>query len=262
MAMLASMEVPTYTLPPNDEAARKVFEEALMVAKSGSRPVCLLAPPKTFSGAKAVAPIVSGASQPTREAAIEVVLSQVCPGDAIVSTTGYTSRELYEIREKLGHGHEKDFLTVGSMGHALAIAQGVAAAQPQRTVWCLDGDGAALMHLGTQTVSASLGLANLKHVLLNNAVHDSVGGQRTSASQGNQPHDFSAIAKAVGYATVTSTKTAEELKAALTAATAAGATGPAFIEATLSLGTRDDLGRPKTSTADAKTAFMAHLGAK
>jgi phosphonopyruvate decarboxylase len=75
---------------------------------------------------------------------------QVCPGDAIVSTTGYTSRELYEIREKLGHGHEKDFLTVGSMGHALAIAQGVAAAQPQRTVWCLDGDGAALMHLGTQ----------------------------------------------------------------------------------------------------------------
>ena len=57
MAMLASMEVPTYTLPPNDEAARKVFEEALMVAKSGSRPVCLLAPPKTFSGAKAVAPI-------------------------------------------------------------------------------------------------------------------------------------------------------------------------------------------------------------
>ena len=262
MAMLASMEVPTYTLPPNDEAARKVFEEALMVAKSGSRPVCLLAPPKTFSGTKAVAPIVSGASQPTREAAIEVVLSQVCPGDAIVSTTGYTSRELYEIREKLGHGHEKDFLTVGSMGHALAIAQGVAAAQPQRTVWCLDGDGAALMHLGTQTVSASLGLANLKHVLLNNAVHDSVGGQRTSASQGNQPHDFSAIAKAVGYATVTSTKTAEELKAALTAATAAGATGPAFIEATLSLGTRDDLGRPKTSTADAKTAFMAHLKAK
>ena len=79
MAMLASMEVPTYTLPPNDEAARKVFEEALMVAKSGSRPVCLLAPPKTFSGTKAVAPIVSGASQPTREAASEGVLSQVCP---------------------------------------------------------------------------------------------------------------------------------------------------------------------------------------
>ena len=135
-------------------------------------------------------------------------------------------------------------------------------AQPQRTVWCLDGDGAALMHLGTQTVSASLGLANLKHVLLNNAVHDSVGGQPTSVSQGTQSHDFGAIAKAVGYASVMSAKTATELKAALGTATAGGATGPSFIEVSLSLGTREDLGRPKTSTADAKAAFMAHLAAK
>ena len=134
-----------------------------------------------------------------------------------------------------------------------------AAAQPQRTVWCLDGDGAALMHLGTQTVSASLGLTNLKHVLLNNAVHDSVGGQPTSVSQGTQPHDFGVIAKAVGYASVTSAKTAKELKKALTAS---GAVGPTFIEVSISLGTRDDLGRPKTTTAEAKAAFMAHLAAK
>ena len=230
-----------------------------MVAKTGSRPVAILAQPKTFSGTKAVASIDKAATAPTREAAIEIVLSAVAPGDAIVSTTGYTSRELYEMRDKLGDGHQKDFLTVGSMGHALAIAQGVAAAQPERTVWCLDGDGAALMHLGTQTVSASLGLANLKHVLLNNSVHDSVGGQPTSVSQGTQRHDFGAVAKAVGYASVTSARTAVELKAALASATKAGATGPAFIEASLSLGTRDDLGRPKTSTADAKAAFMGHL---
>jgi len=123
LAMLKSMEIPAYTLPADDAAAKKVFADALLVAKSGSRPVCLLAPPKTFSGTKAVAPIDASAAAPTREAAIEVVLSAVGAGDAIVSTTGYTSRELYEIREKLGHGHEKDFLTVGSMGHALAIAQ-------------------------------------------------------------------------------------------------------------------------------------------
>ena len=149
---------------------------------------------------------------------------------------------------------------MGSMGHALAIAQGVAAAQPHRTVWCLDGDGAALMHLGTQTVSASLGLANLKHVLLNNAVHDSVGGQPTAVSQGTQPHDFGAIAKAVGYASVKVAKTAHELAEAIAATKAGGASGPSFIEVALSLGTRDDLGRPKTSTADAKAAFMKHLG--
>ena len=104
-----------------------------------------------------------------------------------------------------------------------------------------------------------LGLSNLKHVLLNNSVHDSVGGQLTSASQGTQRHDFGAVAKAVGYASVTSARTAKELKAALASATKGGATGPAFIEASLSLGTRDDLGRPKTSTADAKAAFMGHL---
>ena len=145
------------------------------------------------------------------------------------------------------------------MGHAIAIAQGIALAQPRRAVWCVDGDGAALMHLGSLAASAALGLANLRHIILDNAVHDSVGGQLTAASQGTQPHDFGAVAKAVGYASVTSARTAKELKAALASATKGGATGPAFIEASLSLGTRDDLGRPKTSTADAKAAFMGHL---
>jgi phosphonopyruvate decarboxylase len=260
LAMLASMEIPAYTLPADNEQAKKVFADALAVAKSGSRPVALLAPPKTFSGTKAVASTVVGATAPTREEAIGVVLEAVAPGDAIVSTTGYTSRELYELREKLGHGHEKDFLTVGSMGHALAIAQGIAAAQPKRTVWCLDGDGAALMHLGTQTVSAALGLSNLRHVLLNNSVHDSVGGQPTSVSQGKQSHDFVAIARAVGYSSVASASTAAELSEALQFK-GASAPGPAFVEANLSLGTRDDLGRPKKSTNDAKAAFMGHLAA-
>lgn len=142
----------------------------------------------------------------------------------------------------------------------ISCVQGVAAAQPQRTVWCLDGDGAALMHLGTQTVSAALGLTNLKHVLLNNAVHDSVGGQPTSASQGAEPHvhTFSAVAKAVGYTSVVTAKTAEELQTALLNARA-NTLGPVFIEAMLSLGTRKDLGRPKTSTSDSKASFMGHL---
>ena len=135
--MLASMEVETYVLPTDDAAAYEVLREALAAALAGSCPVALLAAPKTFAGEKKV--VVGGSASETsgaavgvtREQAIEAVLRAVAPGDALVSTTGYASRELYELRETRGEGHDTDFLCVGCMGHALAIAQGIALAQPE-----------------------------------------------------------------------------------------------------------------------------------
>lgn len=98
-----------------------------------------------------------------------------------VSTTGKASRELFEIREQNGQGHRYDLLTVGSMGHSSSIALGIAVNKPDRKVWCIDGDGAVLMHMGAMAVIAQAGPENLIHIAINNGAHESVGGMPTEA---------------------------------------------------------------------------------
>ncbi len=122
-------------------------------------------------------------------------LRRLPPSAVIVSTTGKASRELFEIRASLGHPPGADFLTVGSMGHASHIALGVARAQPKKQVYCLDGDGALLMHMGALATIGSVGPTNFKHLLINNGAHESVGSQPTAGFD----VDFPAIAKACGY---------------------------------------------------------------
>ena len=118
-----------------------------------------------------------------RETAIQTVASSLEPDSVIVSTTGMISRELFEYRESVNQGHERDFLTVGSMGHASQIALGIALRQADRKVYCFDGDGAVLMHMGSLAVIGSLHPANYVHVVFNNGAHDSVGGQPTVGLQ-------------------------------------------------------------------------------
>ncbi len=131
----------------------------------------------------------------TREEAIEIMIKEGGRKDIFVSKTGKASRELYEIREKIKEGHEKDFLTVGSMGHASMIALGIAMEKKERTVWCLDGDGAALMHLGSMAVAAAQRCTNLIHVVLNNKAHETVGGMPVNHGS----LDFKKIGEAAGY---------------------------------------------------------------
>ena len=147
------------------------------------------------------------------------------------------------------------------MGHALSIAQGIALAQPDRTVWCLDGDGASIMHLGnlatTGALSSSYGqLSNLRHVILNNRVHDSVGAQPTAATYDGAV-DFPALANATGYAAAGTAPTAADIGPALEEMNSK--VGPKLLEIQLKLGTRSDLGRPKTSTLDAAVALKSFL---
>lgn len=264
-AMLEAMGVPCLVLPTDDASAAATMERAVSLAKERLQPVAVLVPPKTFAGAKHVAPMPNADEmRPTREQALSAIVEAVGANDVVVSTTGYTSRELFELRKIRGQPHHTDFLTVGSMGHSIAIAQGIARAQPQRTVWCLDGDGAALMHLGS--LASSQGLPNLRHVVLNNRVHDSVGGQPTAASQqgsdgsgaGATAFDYTAIAAAAGYETYGAVATAEGLAAALTRMGSSDYTA-AFLEVQLALGTREDLGRPTISTHECKDAFMTFL---
>lgn len=170
--------------------------------------------------------------------------------DCVVSTTGKASRELYEIREQDGGKHQNDFLTVGSMGHSSSIALGIALQRPERKVWCIDGDGAALMHMGALAVIGSIRPANLVHVVVNNAAHESVGGYPTVADQ----VDLTAIARACGYPQVCAVRSLQELDSALDHAKSGE--GPFFIEIKCAQGSRADLGRPATTPQENKVAFM------
>ena len=115
----------------------------------------------------------------SREEAIQSVAAAIGERDVIVSTTGMISRELFEYRTQMSQGHERDFLTVGSMGHASQIALGIALEKTDRRVWCFDGDGACIMHMGGMAIVASKNPRNYVHVVFNNGAHDSVGGQPT-----------------------------------------------------------------------------------
>lgn len=173
--------------------------------------------------------------------------------DPIVSTTGKASRELFEIREADGKSHKYDFLTVGSMGHSSSIALGIAVNRPEKKIWCIDGDGAVLMHMGAMAVIGANHPANLVHVVINNGAHETVGGMPTVAGQ----IDLPAIAKACGYGYAVSVEDFEGLDRELAAAKARNEL--TMIEVKCSIGAREDLGRPTTSAAENKKAFMEYL---
>lgn len=188
----------------------------------------------------------------SREEAIQEVASAIGPKDIIVSTTGMISRELFEARTAWNQGHERDFLTVGSMGHASQIALGIALQKQDRNVWCFDGDGATIMHMGSLAIVASKKPANYIHVVFNNGAHDSVGGQPTVGLK----IDLTAVAKAVGYSDTFCVSTKEELLSILKSPFKSG---PVLLEIKVKKGNRKDLGRPTTTPVENKNALMEFL---
>ena len=189
----------------------------------------------------------------SREEAIQTVAAALGEKDCIVSTTGMISRELFEYRAAMNQGHERDFLTVGSMGHASQIALGIALAQPERRVWCFDGDGAAIMHMGSMAIVANKAPKNYVHVVFNNGAHDSVGGQPTVGLK----IDLPAVAKAVGYKATYSVDSKAELENVL--AKVNSFASPALLEIKVKKGNRKDLGRPTTTPIQNKEALMQFL---
>ncbi|MCR4792609.1 MAG: phosphonopyruvate decarboxylase [Lachnospiraceae bacterium] len=188
----------------------------------------------------------------SREAAIEEIVKH--SGDSpVISTTGKTSRELFEIRERMGMSHESDFLTVGSMGHASSIALSIAVQKPSKRIWCIDGDGAALMHMGAMAVIGSLAPDNLIHNVINNGAHESVGGMPTAMRN----IDLTEIAKSCGYKYCYRVESLEELDSALDMIVKTKELS--FVEIAAKIGSRADLGRPTISQKDNKIAFMNQL---
>lgn len=171
----------------------------------------------------------------------------------IVSTTGKASRELFEIREARGEGHARDFLTVGSMGHASSIALGIAVQKPDRKIWIIDGDGAALMHMGAMAVIGANAPKNIVHIVINNGAHETVGGMPTVAGK----IDLVTIAKGCGYPNAVSVGNFEDLDVELKAAKSRDELS--FVEVKSSIGARATLGRPTTTAKENKDNFMENL---
>lgn len=189
----------------------------------------------------------------SREEAIQTVAAALGEKDCIVSTTGMISRELFEYRAAMNQGHERDFLTVGSMGHASQIALGIALAQPERRVWCFDGDGATVMHMGSMAIVGNKAPKHYVHVVFNNGAHDSVGGQPTVGLK----MDLPAIARAVGYKAAYSVDNKADLETVLKNVN--GFDSPALLEVKVKKGNRKDLGRPTTTPIQNKEALMSFL---
>ncbi len=191
----------------------------------------------------------------SREEAIKTVVDCLEQTDIVVSTTGMISRELFEYRESQGQGHTNDFLTVGSMGHANQIALGIAIQKKDRRIFCFDGDGALLMHLGGMAIIGNIAPQNYIHIVFNNGAHDSVGGQPTVGQKIN----LTAIAGAMGYKSIYSVFNIEELQCTLSCILGKQIDGPIFINVNVKKGNRKDLGRPTITPKQNKEFFMNNL---
>ena len=247
--LLDVMGIPYSVLPYDEEGCKRAIEKCKDYIKANNSPYAFIIRKDTFSDYEAVKDIETQYVM-SREQAINVIL-ETMKDSIFVSTTGMTSRELYELRDTRNECHDSDFLTVGSMGHSSQIALGLALNLPEQRVVCIDGDGAAIMHMGGMATIATQNAANLTHIIINNGVHDSVGGQPTVSRK----IDMHGVAKSLGYKNVFTCETEDSLKKALECTE-----GPIYIQVMVHKGARKNLGRPKTKPKENKLAFMAKIG--
>ena len=250
--LLDTMSIHYEILPDNFEQAKKIIENSIMYIKMNNNPFAFVIRKKTFEPYE-LQNKITDIFKITREEAIKVIIDSFDENDIVVTTTGKTSRELFEYREKLKQGHEKDFLTVGSMGHASQIALGIAMQKPNRQVYCFDGDAALIMHTGSLGIICDQTPKNFKHIVFNNGAHDSVGGQPTIGFKTS----FSKIAEGFNYKHFDKVSKLEELKAILK--TFRSCEGPALLEIKLKKGARENLGRPTVKPVVNKISFMKSL---
>jgi len=253
LPMLEAMKIPYLVLDKDTEIAKSQVQDAIDEIKSSNAPFAIVVKKGTFEK-YSIQTTLDSNYELSRETAIEKILDNLSGNEVIVSTTGKTSRELFECRASRKQPHNSDFLTVGSMGHASQIALGIALSKPDKKVICLDGDGAVLMHMGGLAIIGEMAPKNFIHIVMNNGAHESVGGQPTVGFD----MDLPAVARANNYKSVQSVSTANEIAHALKHINEDSC--PAFIEVKVKVGSRSDLGRPTIKPVENKENFMKNLG--
>lgn len=252
LALLDAIGIEYAVLPADNDSAVATIAKAADQARSSSSPYAIVVRARSFEP-YALRKQAASPYEMKREDAIKLVAAGLDSETMVVSTTGMTSRELYEYRVAERQEAGRDFLTVGSMGHASQIALGIALARPDRGVCCIDGDGALLMHLGSLAIIGARKPANFLHVVLNNGAHDSVGGQPTVGFD----IDIPALARACGY--VAARRADDPAAVSRELAELSAQAGPSLLEIRVARGARSDLGRPTTTPRQNKDAFMRRL---
>lgn len=250
--MLNAMEIPFEIINNETVNVEEITERVCLKIKKDSSPHALIVSSGTFETYKPEHKAINNFSV-SREEALKIILENLNGNEIIVSTTGMTSREVFEYRKNNNQSHERDFLTVGSMGHCSQIALGISLVKKNRQVYALDGDGAAIMHLGSFAITGTEAGENFKHIIFNNGVHDSVGGQPTAGFKIN----FPLIAEACGYKSVMTADTREEISEQIEKLKQSK--GPALLEIKVCKGARVDLGRPDISPKENKLNFIKYL---
>ena len=251
--LLETLEIPYRVLPDTIQEVAEVITEMRDIADRENTPVALI----IRKGV--IAPYDSGKTEAreshlemNREDAIKTIVDNLDGSEAIVSTTGKTSRELFEYRIERNE-KPMDFYTVGGMGCAASIALGIALQKPEKEIFVFDGDGAVIMQMGSLATIGHYKPSNFNHILFDNRAHDSTGGQKTVSDT----VDFEKIALACGYNEAVTVKTKTDLKKVIKKSKLTK--GPKLIVVKVKKGSRKDLGRPTTSPIENKENFMRFL---
>ncbi|WP_297095260.1 phosphonopyruvate decarboxylase [uncultured Draconibacterium sp.] len=252
---LEAMGVQCKVVENDDDKAIEDLKWAVDTARKTSHPVALIARKGVFHKAEKSGFNKDDRYELSREDAIKVVVENVPKNTLFVASTGRSTRELFEVRNILGQSHKHDFLNVGAMGHTSSIALGLAIANKDRLVVCIDGDSSTIMHLGAMTTMGKVSPKNLLHIVLNNGVHESVGGQKSAGQMIN----LTEIAKNCGYKNTLDSYIAKKQELITTITSFLNIDGPNFIDFHIQKGIRKDMPPLKFSHLKAKNEFMNNI---
>ena len=253
--LLKSMSLPYDIIDAGSDDYKHIIEKALNDAKENSSPYVILIKKNTFSEFKKEEK--ENLNQElilTREGVLKKIIENISNDSIIISTTGKTSREIFEIRENKQQSHENDFLTIGSMGHSSSLALGIARSNPNIDIYCIDGDGSMIMHMGALSMVGQQMPKNFKHILINNFVHESVGGQKTASNI----IDFHLLSKSMNYENYSLANDEPSLDKAINNLNK-NLIGPSFFEIQVQPGSRANLGRPTTTPKQNKMDLMIKI---
>ena len=252
LELIKALDLPFEIISKNEKDLNAKISRGIKLSTRENRPFLFIIKKGTFSDYNLNISL-NNKSLMSREQVLDVILDKTPNDFVVVSTTGKTSREIFEIRVRNKVTHQKDFLTVGSMGHCSSIALGIAISNPKKNIICIDGDGSLIMHMGSLSTVGNVNPKNFFHILINNYVHESVGGQQTSSKY----IDMKALAIANSYRYVSTVKKLDDLNNELNSLFEKQ--GPSFLEIIVEPGSRKDLGRPTLKPNENKIIFMNFL---
>ena len=253
--LLNALKIPFDIISKNNNDYKLIIDRGLNYAKEKSSPFVILIKKNTFSKIVFNSNKQGSNTLPlTREYCLGILLKSLPKNSIIVSTTGKTSREIFELRKLNNQPHENDFLTIGSMGHCSSIALGIAKTNPHLNIFCIDGDGSIIMHMGTLSTIGQELPDNFHHILINNYSHESVGGQKTSS----EIIDFNLLSKSLNYKDYYRANNKNSLNK-LIKEMLNNSNKPALFEIQVQPGSRSDLGRPTVTPKENKIKLMKKI---